>query len=138
MIMDPKLFQQRLEELAELRVISPSRTAHVREATEPIDIFREGQEFEISHDSNPTLTTEIIKLKNTRRPCDDCGNIVDNRRVERRLYTSFRPHWREECMSCHRYRDANGLFTMNAVQIQNYFRIELQPVSAVKNRRPAK
>jgi len=98
--MDPKLFRQRLEELAELKVIKEPRNANRREAEDVDTVWRNGEEFLIDPKDNPTLNLGIAKIRPITKPCDDCGEIVTNRRVEIKVYDNPYPHWRKNCVTC--------------------------------------
>lgn len=128
--MDPKQFQERLTELAELEPIKP-RWLQVRTPDEPIVIERQGQQIDLTK-GNPTLTLRIRRLKNTIRVCEDCNELVDRRRVERKLYTSIQPHWRDICTNCNRVRDLEGQFRLTPTEANSYYICELSRLQTKK------
>ena len=62
-----------------------------------------------------------VCVKPRSQPCDDCGIIVSNRRVQHKKYASA-PHWRSQCMSCNLFKDENGNFTIDPKQQHHYFK----------------
>jgi ribosomal protein L37E len=98
--MDPKLFQQRLEELAELTVIKEARNSGERMPDEPPEVMRNGQVIEIDRKDNNTWPWAVKKLKTQPKVCDDCGKTVKDRVVSRKLCTYPENHWRSNCSAC--------------------------------------
>jgi hypothetical protein len=98
--MDPKLFRQRLEELAELKVVKEPRTADRREAEDADSIWRDGKEYVINPKDNPTLNIAIARIKPMIKACEDCGLMVEDRLVHVKIYDNPYPHWRKNCISC--------------------------------------
>lgn len=98
--MDPKLFQQRLLELAELEYIKSSQHGNHRPRRSDQEVYRNGDTMCIDHMHNPTLTCQVRRLKTQSQPCPDCQNMVKDRCVERILYHYPLKHWRERCRGC--------------------------------------
>ena len=103
--MDPKLFEQRLRELAQIKPARPPRTAESgREATVTDSVWRNGEQFEIDKDNNPTLSWEIVKLHPQIKPCESCGLEVEDRTVEQKRCEHPVLHWRRRCSGCRFYQ----------------------------------
>jgi Pyruvate/2-oxoacid:ferredoxin oxidoreductase delta subunit len=115
-VMDPKLFKQRLDELAEWRYLkgdSPVSTAKrgrgrprskPKKSNEPTDLeFSEDLDHDtISTEPNQTLSIQIVKMRCQAQVCDDCGShCPEGRRIEQKVYdhTNY-PHWRKHCDAC--------------------------------------
>lgn len=128
--MDPQQYLTRLQELAELQQIKPSFKQQ-RPAEEPVIVERQGRQIDLQKD-NPTLTLRIRRLKNTIRVCEDCNELVDRRRVERKLYTSIQPHWRDICTNCNRVRDLEGQFRLTPTEANSYYICELSRLQTKK------
>jgi len=102
--MDPKEFKQRLEQFAELEIIK-ARALPQRSPEETVTIWRNGEQVAIDDDNNPTLTYKVKSLKQESQPCDDCGKIVLNRVVVKKLLTYPIKHWRNHCNNCNSTQD---------------------------------
>ncbi len=104
--MENELFIKRLQELAEVKRLKPPRHPNLREADSPEPVFRNGYEFVVTKDDNPTLSYEIVKLKPIVKDCEDCGKCsVENRSVQKKLYSFPYAHWRESCGHCKLTKD---------------------------------
>lgn len=120
--MDHELFRKRLAEFAELKAARPPRNPCLREASEPEDIYRAGQEFQITKDLNPTLAVEIKKMKPVKRNCQHCGLVVTNQVIQKRLLSFPEMHWRETCSSCKMTKNPEtGKFDLEEVRSKNFF-----------------
>lgn len=98
--MDPELFKKKLEEFAELKQLKTPKSAAFRENDQPETIFRNGNEFDVEADNNPTLNWVIKKLKPHVAVCQDCHQVVENRQVDSKLYEIPQAHWRSHCRPC--------------------------------------
>ncbi len=140
--MDPNEFKQQLEQFAEVKQVKVAKNAGLREADEPDIVFRNGQEFTISKDNNPTLSWAIKKLKPQIRNCEDCNLIVENRVTYIRICQYPEAHWRETCQACGMTRNPdNGKFDLQGQDAKNYFTAaikEKKSVSIIKFRKPTK
>jgi len=126
--MDNEQFVKRLKELAQVKQVKTPANPAIRMPDEPEPIFRNGEEFVITKDHNPTLTYEIVKLNPIIKDCEDCGKqSVADRTVNRKLYDWPQRHWRLSCSDCRMHQNPEtGLFsipnsTVNAF-FQGYFR----------------
>ena len=53
------------------------------------------------------------KLKSQTKPCEDCGLIVTDRIVHKRVYRfRSKSEWRVQCRSCMCWQDPEGKFTI--------------------------
>ncbi len=140
--MDPNEFKRQLEQFAELKQVKVPRGPNLREADEPDTVFRNGEEFIITRENNPTLTYCIKKIKHQTRPCEDCGNAVTDRITHLRICQFPEPHWRETCQNCGMTRNPDtGEFDLKGQQASNYFTTaikEQRPISTIKFCRPNK
>ena len=119
--MDPELFKKRLEEFAELKQLKTPKSPAFRENDEPETIFRNGNEFAVGTDDNPTLNWVIKKLKPHVAVCEDCHDVVKDRRVEHKLNQSPKPHWNVRCSACNLCQDpTTGKFTMTGSELRSY------------------
>jgi len=116
-IMDNELFLKRLSELAEWerRQVGPNGASSVNKR-----LKAEDPDLELSPDSfNESLAPTIVKIKTCQRNCEDCGCVVTDRKVYRKLNTTNRPHWRDYCTACKLYKDPRtGEFSLNSKQSQ--------------------
>jgi hypothetical protein len=78
---------------------------------------------------NNSVPPEITQLKIQPVDCEDCGQHCENgRRVETRLCSTGRPHWRTRCQVCDRYKDpATGKFTLTPKETHNYLLCYYRP-----------
>jgi len=119
--MDPELFKKQLEQFAELKQMKVPRVASRAESTEPEIIERAGQSFAIDLKDNPTIAWEIKKLKPHVAVCEDCHDVVTNRRIEHKLNETPYKHWRSRCSACDMYNDpATGKFCMSGHEFRAY------------------
>jgi hypothetical protein len=119
--MDPKLFKECLEKFAELKQLKTPKSAAFRENDEPETIFRGGKEFDVVADNNPTLNWIIKKIKPHVAVCEDCHDVVVDRRVEYKLNQSPKPHWNVRCSACDFCQDpSTGKFTMTGSELRTY------------------
>jgi hypothetical protein len=82
-----------------------------------IDEFGEEIELEIEDsDYNPTVSLELVKLKDNFKLCElGCGEIVNNQIIEKKFYFSPAKHWRTRCVNCKSVvaPDGNGFLESN-------------------------
>lgn len=102
--MDPKEFKQKLEQFAELEVIK-ARVLPQRSPEETVSVWRNGEEVVIEDDNNHTLMYRVKALKQEPRACEDCGKIVLNRVVVKKLLSFPIKHWRNHCNNCNSTQD---------------------------------
>ncbi len=120
--MDNETFLKRLGELAELEPIKVPRSAGLRLAEEAQDIIRQGKTFTIEVDENPTLNVRIKKLKTKPKQCEDCGKLVEDRRVHTSLYQNPQQHWRSRCHPCNMtLNPTTGQYDLNNKAVQTFF-----------------
>ena len=118
--MDPKSFQQQVEQWAEIRFVKTAKHPGFRNADEPPVIYRAGKPVKIDLKLNQTWAIEVKKMK--PQQCVDCGKMVKNRVVNIRRCSSPEPHWRENCNLCKMTRDPDtGLFSISNQKVEKYF-----------------
>jgi len=84
---------------------------------------KERLEFLVAPRRNWTLPIELLGLKTEERPCEDCGKLVKDRTVSRKLLTSPVDHWRVSCNLCKMSQNPEtGKFTVNNKIVQTFFR----------------
>lgn len=105
--MDKKLFEQRLNELAEWRYlksdtpVSGSKRSRGRKKIKP-DPEEDIDDSSDSEQPNQTLSIQVTKMHCQAQVCDDCGrDCPQGRRIEQKVYdhTNY-PHWRKRCDAC--------------------------------------
>jgi hypothetical protein len=103
--MDKNELKQRIEQVAVIKDLSPKKDPTIRLNDGVDECVRAGDDWvEINSKYNPTLGFEFIKLKEQHRLCElNCGDIVSNQVIEKRLCTSPETHWRTRCANCKRY-----------------------------------
>lgn len=109
--MDNQQLKQFIQEVAEIKELTPTRTPTIRQSTDDeVSEVRIGDEFvNINMDSNPTLGFKFIRLKEVHRACDlGCGNAVANQVIEKKWFSYPRPHWRTSCKNCSAVVHPNG------------------------------
>lgn len=122
--MDPKLFQQRLKEFADLQDIKVSNTGLRESQIQPgdIELQRQGKLVKIYKDDNPTLGKEVAELKPRQQQCQDCNKTVINRTVTRTIYHTPVPHWRTKCLACKMYKNPRtGNFDLDTRSATNAY-----------------
>ena len=125
--MDPKLFQQRLEELAELETVKVSGH-QMRPPDEPVVVRRDNQDVVIDEKDNPTLIKRVKRLKNELKKCPDCDNQVKDRIVTIKQYVFPIKHWRRHCNICNGFEDPRtGKFNLRGAATQNIYNSVLRP-----------
>jgi hypothetical protein len=126
--MDNEEFLKKLSELTEWHrpEFGPNGSKSVSKRTkdvpeiieECVDELEENKESE-PQGPNESVPPVIIRLKPQKRNCDDCECVVTDRRVERKLHHTNKPHWREYCTACKLYKDPRtGRFELTAKQSQ--------------------
>ncbi len=128
--MDNEEFLKRLSELAEWErpqygvngaksVLKGQNRKKVPPIIEEyLDDLEEEQEPQVTG-PNQSIGPVITKLKPQQRNCDDCGCVVTNRKVERKLHFTNKPHWREHCVTCNLYKDPRtGKFSLTSKESQ--------------------
>ena len=124
--MEDKLFRERLNELAELKL----RKSRTTSEHEPELVFRQGQEHLLSEQDNPTHLLEIKRIRYQERPCEYCERVVVNQRITQVLHRFPQPHWRRSCSGCGLTQDpTTGQFDLRGTGIANHF------VSLFKNKK---
>jgi hypothetical protein len=99
--MDPKLFQQRLSQLAKIkRVRLANKPSRGVTCDGPIEIARPDLTVTLTYDDNPTIAVEIKEVLHEPRPCEGCDQTVVNRIVDRKRFDWPQPHWRDTCKNC--------------------------------------
>lgn len=122
--MDKKQFQEFLESVAEIKQLKPSTSATIRlDENSGGEVRYDNEWVEIGKDHNPTLGFKFLKLKPKPNVCElGCGKIVDNQKIEKRLYAYPEKHWRTQCKSCHRTVSPDGKqFIKDSASVQNAF-----------------
>jgi uncharacterized protein with PIN domain len=65
----------------------------------------------------------IEKLKPVELACDDCNNVVVDRRTEIKVYAFPERHWREYCTNCKKFKNPeSGKFEVSAATAPSFFR----------------
>jgi hypothetical protein len=103
--MDSEEFYNKLRQFATIKQVKVPRSAGLREADEPDTVYRNGHEFQIDKDNNPTIGWVVDKIARHPKECDDCGKTVTNRVVDHKFYFNPEKHWREHCKNCQKIRD---------------------------------
>jgi hypothetical protein len=99
--MDNELFVKKLKELAQLKQVKTPGGPAIRMPDDPEPVWRNGKEFIVSKDNNPTLTYEIVRMYPIVKDCEDCGKeSVSDRSVQRKLSSFPQNHWRVSCSHC--------------------------------------
>ncbi|CAB5225733.1 hypothetical protein UFOVP758_10 [uncultured Caudovirales phage] len=99
-------FIERLSQIAELTAFRPPTTASQPRSKEDLLVIeRQGEQLEIDPKHNPTWAVIVKKFKPVVRACEDCGNMVKDRRVQTTLYSYPKPHWRSNCVQCRKTQD---------------------------------
>jgi ssDNA-binding Zn-finger/Zn-ribbon topoisomerase 1 len=120
--MDNELFLKRLSELAELTQVKVPRTGNLREASDDNVVWRQGQPVLIDKKNNPSLSWQVKKLKTQAKTCEDCGQMVKDRRVTKSHYTFPKSHWRQQCWGCNKVKDPEtGEYTVAPPLAQSRF-----------------
>lgn len=120
--MDQEEFIKRLAQFAELKEIKPPKTAGRREASEEEIIERNGKILVLDKDTNPTLTYEVKKLKNSARACDYCDQKVKDQVISKRWLNFPKGHWRESCNSCKMTKNPEtGCFDIKDIAAPAFF-----------------
>lgn len=118
--MKPEVFLNQLQQLAELKEIRPPMESGRREATEPEQIIRGLESFEISKHENKTWAYAVKKITHSV-PCPDCGKKnAKGRVVNIRLCEYPKPHWSKSCNICKQhYNPLTGEFDATVHQASN-------------------
>jgi len=67
--------------------------------TIPLDILERIKFSKLKRDLEEPFPTPI-GLKPHTAPCEDCGEIVTDRKVELKVHQHPKPHWRSRCKAC--------------------------------------
>ena len=138
--MKPDDFYERLSKIADYRVPPPTnpgqsneeRTAKRKLAKlketddwqddpETAALVEELEEF-IKPKKNYTIPIELLRLKVEPRGCDDCGEMVTDRRVNIRVVAFPLKHWRRSCTHCRKtYNPETKQYDLSNVAVQNFF-----------------
>lgn len=77
-------------------------------------------EFERVSSATPSAIPGVKKVK-PLNPCEDCGvSVTKQRRVDIKLCSTGRLHWRGKCNICDRYNINNGPFDMTGEEYRRY------------------
>ena len=139
--MDTQEFHRRLSELAEIKKIKlANRPIRSRNDEEPIEIKTPNLSVTLTATDNPTLGVEIKKVKNQIHKCDGCGDMVQGRIVERKLYEFPVMHWRDNCKKCNKsYNPQTDQFDLDTKTAQWHIGNILKTTNfMVKKSKPAK
>jgi hypothetical protein len=52
------------------------------------------------NNKNATEGFEVFQIKYEKKPCEDCGKMVVDRRIWNRVLWTPDRHWRKTCSSC--------------------------------------
>jgi hypothetical protein len=121
--MDQKEFIHRLSEIAEVKIDKqPVSSGAQTNRLEPIQLERQGKIVEITSKENPTWGVVVKRLKPIVKPCEDCGEVVKDRRVQSTMYSYPKAHWRKNCVQCRKTQDPETKqFTIPTQSAQLYF-----------------
>lgn len=121
--MDQKEFIDRLTQVAEITVVKPPVTSgQTQNKDDLLVIERQGELLEINPKNNPTWGVIIKKFKPIVKPCEDCGLIVKDRRIQMTMYSYPKPHWRSNCVQCRKTQDPETKkFTVPTQSAQPFF-----------------
>lgn len=139
--MNNEEFIQRLSELAEIKNIKlAKKPIRSRFDEEPIEIQTPERSLILTGTDNPTLGVEIKKVKSQYVECDGCGQMVQGRVVERKLYEFPKLHWRDNCKKCHKsYNPETDCFDLDTKTAQWYIGDILKTTDfMVKKSKPTK
>jgi hypothetical protein len=120
--MDNEIFLHRLQQLVTIKPVKAARDPGIRPPEGSNTIFRNGTTFEIDKDSNSTLNWAVKSVNQTLRPCDDCGQTVNDRRINVRVVTFPERHWRRTCNHCRKtWNPETGQYDLTNASAQNFF-----------------
>lgn len=110
--MDPKLFEQRLRELAVVKERRPKLISSIKQtAAEQSDVMYQGQMIVINKRSNPSLGVDI-ELRHQKRLCEfdylGCEDLPVDQNIEYKYCTWPYPHRRTRCLACGCYINPQG------------------------------
>jgi len=134
--MKKELFKSFIEQVAEIKELTPKKDPNIRQSEELEDQVRVGDEWiPLTNKSNPTLGFKVVKLKEQHRLCElGCGDIVSNQVIERRLAHTPQKHWRTRCNNCGCYVSPDGKgFIEGAHQVQAAY---LKHFGVIKTHKP--
>lgn len=111
--MDNKKLKEWIATVAEIKDLKPVKSpTHNRLATETVvEIDEYGEEYEVIREieENPTLGFKLVKLKDIHKLCElNCGIVVTNQIIEKRLCFTPQKHWRTRCATCGNYVSPDG------------------------------
>jgi len=65
----------------------------------------------------------IKSISHTPQPCEDCGLIVENRRIQQRFHDSPQKHFRKKCLNCKKfYNPQTKQYDLNSQEVLAFFR----------------
>lgn len=136
--MDDKLFKQKLTEVAEWRipktvtgtVSGDAKAPRKRGRPSQEDLYQEAHEqvfLDMFNGENPTFPPQILKVKNSKQTCPDCGVECPfgHHKEIKKYISNNKVNWRERCCVCNRWKNPyTGQFDLtnsNASQTWNAF-----------------
>lgn len=123
--MDKQRLKEFLASVAEIKELKPKTSPTIRlDETDQNDVrLPNGEWIHINKETNPTLGYEFVKLKEQNRACElNCGNIVPNQVIERRLNYHPKKHWKTKCVTCGKFVKPDGVgFDLNGTASQQSY-----------------
>lgn len=100
-----------VQQVAEIQDLSPKKDPNIRLDDHAEELVRHDNTWiELNSKTNPTLGFKLVKLKEKHRLCElDCGDLVANQVVERRLAFTPEKHWRTRCQNCAKFVSPDGV-----------------------------
>jgi hypothetical protein len=125
-------FLKRLSEVSEwcrptITQADPRRGRRGRKSYEEIEWEENEEEAlgeEIHMGPNETIPPMLTKIKHEVKNCEDCGRLCQGRRVEMRMCSYPRDHFRQHCKFCGLTKNPlTGKFDLKqGVELQNTFK----------------
>jgi hypothetical protein len=119
--MKNKDIKQFVESVAEIKELKPVIDGNFSE--DETVVFYNGEWIQLDKNVNPTLGYKFIKLKDRTKLCElNCGDIVNNQVIEKRVVITPEPHWITYCKTCQHYLHPNGKdFVKGSYAIQTIY-----------------
>jgi hypothetical protein len=74
-------------------------------------------------DINPTRSPLVLAIRHEDKPCEDCGIVGKDRRIECKIYSTGGDHWRKRCTQCNNvYNPDTGKFDLDSRTAHFYFK----------------
>lgn len=75
--------------------------------------------------ADPDPFPRIKEIRAIAKPCEDCGEIIEFRRIDYKLNRKPRPHWKKTCSVCSKIQNPeSGKFDMTVRELASFMRGE--------------